>query len=91
MDRLAKEAEVKHYEDSKIDVLVSCARMDEGTDWVPKESHVYNVRVPASMILILQRWARASRSKLGIEGIRRKVQEHTDARLLHPTLTGGSR
>ena len=86
MDRLAKEAEVKHYEDSKIDVLVSCARMDEGTDWVPC-SHVYNVRVPASMILILQRWARASRSKLGIEAYPEKYKNTQTLVFFTPTLT----
>lgn len=78
MDLLSAEAEVKHLSESKIDVLVSCARMNEGTDWVPC-SHVYNVRIPASMLLILQRWARASRSKLGIAGY---PQKYADAQTL---------
>ena len=79
--------ECKRYCDSKIDVIVACARMNEGTDW-PLCSHVYNVRIPNSMSLIMQRWSRASRSKNNYSGY---PTEHANTQTLvffSPTVTG---
>jgi superfamily II DNA or RNA helicase len=64
---LQREYEAKNWEDSRVDLIVSCARMEEGTDWAFC-SHVYNVRMPNSPRQIIQRWARAGRSKRRILG-----------------------
>lgn len=63
---LKSEGNITDYNESKIDIIISCARMDEGTDW-SLCSHVYNIRMPDSAIKILQRWGRAGRSKLKIK------------------------
>lgn len=67
IDLLDREHNARTWDQSSVDVIVSCARMDEGTDWVFC-SHVYNVRMPNSPRQILQRWARAGRNKRGISG-----------------------
>jgi len=66
-DRLALDSKATRWADVKISAVLSCARMDEGIDWVPC-SHIYNVGIPASPTLILQRWGRAARAKRKIEG-----------------------
>jgi len=65
--RLAQDSAATRWRDVKISAVMSCARMDEGTDWVPC-SHVYNVGIPAVPGLILQRWGRAARAKGKIAG-----------------------
>ena len=64
---LGEERGVKDYGESKYDVILACKRFDEGTDW-PLCSHVYNIGVPKAFNLILQRWGRAMRCKIGIKG-----------------------
>ena len=66
-ERLKSERGVRRFEDSAIDVVLSCARFDEGSDW-PLCSHVYNAKIPRSSRLIIQRWGRASRPKGRIAG-----------------------
>jgi len=75
------------YCDSKIDVIVACARMNEGTDW-PMCSHVYNVRIPNSMSLIMQRWSRASRSKNKYTGYPADYANTQTLVFFSPTVTG---
>ena len=65
--RLAYDSAATSWRDVQISAVMSCARMDEGTDWVPC-SHVYNVGIPAVPGLILQRWGRAARAKGKIAG-----------------------
>lgn len=65
--RLAHDSAATRWRDVQISAVMSCARMDEGTDWVPC-SHVYNVGIPAVPGLILQRWGRAARAKGKISG-----------------------
>lgn len=65
--RLAHDSAATRWRDVQISAVMSCARMDEGTDWVPC-SHVYNVGIPAVPGLILQRWGRAARAKGKIAG-----------------------
>jgi superfamily II DNA or RNA helicase len=77
----------RRYEDSKIDVIVACARMNEGTDW-PLCSHVYNVRIPNSMSLIMQRWSRASRSKNKYAGYPADYANTQTLVFFSPTVTG---
>lgn len=64
---LDEERNVTTFGDSKYDVIVSCKRFDEGTDW-PLCSHVYNYGIPSSLGLILQRFGRATRDKSRISG-----------------------
>ena len=64
---LEVDKEVSRYEDSTTDVILACKRFDEGTDW-PLCSHVYNMGIPRSFGLILQRWGRAFRNKSEIAG-----------------------
>lgn len=66
-DRIRADSDAKRWADVRISAIMSCARMDEGTDWVPC-SHVYNAGIPAVPGLILQRWGRAARPKRRIEG-----------------------
>lgn len=77
-ERLAEDSKATRWADVKISAVLSCARMDEGVDWVPC-SHIYNVGIPASPTLILQRWGRAARAKLKIEGY---PEKWADARTL---------
>lgn len=65
--RLAHDSKATRWRDVQLSAVMSCARMDEGTDWVPC-SHVYNVGIPAVPGLILQRWGRAARAKGKIAG-----------------------
>lgn len=67
MELLRKERSIKHYDESKVDVIMSCKRFNEGTDW-PLCSHVYNIGIPASLQLIIQRWGRAMRLKTWVAG-----------------------
>jgi len=71
----------------RVDVVVSCARMDEGTDW-PSCSHVFNIRIPSSPLRILQRWARASRGKRKIAGYPAAWVDTQTMVFFVPTLTG---
>lgn len=64
---LATERQVTHIDDSEADVIVACARFNEGTDW-PLCSHVYHVGFPKSIRRTNQRWGRAFRTKEGITG-----------------------
>lgn len=72
---------------ARVDVVVSCARMDEGTDWPPC-SHVFNIRIPCSPLRILQRWARASRGKREIAGYPAAWVDTQTMVFFVPTLTG---
>src|SRR5690606_25965107 len=65
MDALASERTVTDIDGSQIDVIVACARFNEGTDW-PLCSHVYHVGFPRSTRLTVQRWGRSFRSKSNI-------------------------
>lgn len=67
MELLAHEREVTHIDQSKVDVIVACARFDEGTDWPPC-SHVYHVGFPKTIRRTNQRWGRSFRSKTEIKG-----------------------
>jgi hypothetical protein len=60
---------------SQVDVIIACARFDEGTDWALC-SHVYRVGLPGSLRLILQQWGRAMRLKTGV--IANYPVEHID-------------
>ncbi len=75
---------------ARVDVVVSCARMNEGTDWPPC-SHVFNIRIPCSPLLILQRWARASRDKRTIVGYPSQWVDAQTLVFFVPTLTGDAR
>ena len=61
-DLLEYERGIKNYNDSKVDVIIACARFDEGTDW-PWCSHIYSVGISRSARLLIQRWGRARRPK----------------------------
>lgn len=65
--RLRADSQAERWMDIKLDAVISCARMDEGADWVPC-SHVYNAGIPSVAGLIIQRWGRASRPKGRIKG-----------------------
>jgi hypothetical protein len=67
MALLAREREVVHIDQSEVDVIVACARFNEGTDW-PLCSHVYHVGFPRTIQRTNQRWGRSFRSKAGIKG-----------------------
>jgi len=64
---LNHEREVSHVDQSTIDVVVACARFNEGTDW-PLCSHVYQVGFPKTVGRTNQRWGRSFRDKTGIKG-----------------------
>jgi hypothetical protein len=63
---LDREREVTHVDGSDVDVIVACARFNEGTDW-PLCSHVYQVGFPKSIQRTNQRWGRSFRNKAEIE------------------------
>jgi superfamily II DNA or RNA helicase len=86
-DRLAQDSKAARWADVKIAAVLSCARMDEGIDWVPC-SHIYNVGIPASPTLILQRWGRAARAKRKIEGYPAKWAEARTLVFFTPPGTG---
>lgn len=77
-ERLKADSEARRWSDVKVHAVLSCARMDEGLDWVPC-SHVYNAGIPSVAGLILQRWGRAARGKRLIAGY---PEEHAGARTL---------
>lgn len=77
-ERLKADSEARRWSDVKVHAVLSCARMDEGLDWVPC-SHVYNAGIPSVAGLILQRWGRAARGKRLIVGY---PEEHAGARTL---------
>lgn len=77
-ERLKADSEARRWTDVKVHAVLSCARMDEGLDWVPC-SHVYNAGIPGVAGLILQRWGRAARGKRLIAGY---PEEHAGARTL---------
>lgn len=56
-----------HYDESKYDVFLACARFNEGTDW-PFCSHVYNIGLTNSFQRIIQRLGRGMRPKTEIRG-----------------------
>ena len=62
IDLLDRERDVADIDGSEVDVIVACARFNEGTDW-PLCSHVYQVGFPKSIQRTNQRWGRAFRSK----------------------------
>jgi superfamily II DNA or RNA helicase len=62
---LEAERKVSDYDDSQVDVILACRRFNEGSDWPPC-SHVYNIGLPRSYGLLIQRWGRAMRDKRGI-------------------------
>jgi len=64
---LDRERDVDHVDSSEVDVIVACARFNEGTDW-PLCSHVYQVGFPKSIQRTNQRWGRGFRSKIEIAG-----------------------
>ena len=89
--RLADDGAAMTYDHlARVDVVVSCARMNEGTDWPPC-SHVFNIRIPCSPLLILQRWARASRDKRTIVGYPSQWVDAQTLVFFVPTLTGDAR
>jgi len=89
--RLAADGAAMAYDHpARVDVVVSCARMNEGTDWPPC-SHVFNIRIPCSPLLILQRWARASRDKRTIAGYPSQWVDAQTLVFFVPTLTGDAR
>lgn len=89
--RLAADGAAMAYDHpARVDVVVSCARMNEGTDWPPC-SHVFNIRIPCSPLLILQRWARASRDKRIIAGYPSQWVDAQTLVFFVPTLTGDAR
>lgn len=61
----------RHGQPSTVDVIVACKRFDEGTDW-PWCSDVYNLGLPSTLLLIIQRLGRALRLKLAASGGTRK-------------------
>ena len=63
---LNRERGVGHIDNSEIDVIVACARFNEGTDW-PLCSHVYQVGFPKTIGRTNQRWGRSFRDKTGIK------------------------
>jgi len=76
--RLTADSQARRWADVKVNAVMSCARMDEGLDWVPC-SHVYNAGIPSVAGLILQRWGRAARAKRRIAGY---PEKHAGARTL---------
>lgn len=87
-ERLAADGKAPTYDHpARVDVVISCARMDEGTDWPPC-SHVFNVRIPCSPLRILQRWARASRGKRAIVGYPEQWVDAQTMVFFVPTLSG---
>lgn len=62
-EAMLSERKVKRFQDSRFDVILAAKRFDEGTDW-PLCSHVYNLGIPGSLGLILQRFGRAMRKKI---------------------------
>jgi hypothetical protein len=67
LELLERERKVRRYEDSEVDVILSCVRFNEGVDW-PLCAMVYCWRVPNSVVVVLQRHGRAARGKEHIEG-----------------------
>jgi hypothetical protein len=86
-ERLKSERGVRRFEDSAIDVVLSCARFDEGSDW-PLCSHVYNAKIPRSSRLIIQRWGRASRPKGRIAGYPEQWRDAQVLRFFAASLPG---
>lgn len=64
---LDNDRDAMRWDDTQIDIILSCHRANEGMDW-KWCSDVYNVGVPGSLVLLIQRWCRASRSKVGLVG-----------------------
>ena len=67
LELLERERKVKRYQDSEVDVILSCVRFNEGVDW-PLCAMIYCWRVPNSVVIVLQRHGRAARGKEHIEG-----------------------
>lgn len=55
------------FVDRLYDTYIACKRFDEGTD-NPLVSHVYNIGIPTSLLVVEQRSGRAVRSKALISG-----------------------
>lgn len=87
--QLRADGDARSWGDVKVDVVISCARMDEGVDWPPC-SHVMCVRIPCSPLRILQRWARASRGKWRIAGYPAAWVDAQTLVLLTPALEGAA-
>lgn len=64
---LERERDVRHYDDRSMDVIVSCRRMGEGSNW-PVCANVILVGLPDSFPAAVQAIGRAMRPKHGIEG-----------------------
>ena len=62
LEALARESQLTRYADSGVDVMVSAARFNEGTDW-KFASAVYRYGVPGSFTLGMQQAGRAFRQK----------------------------
>ena len=81
---LRTERLVKVYADSKVEVILACARFNEGTDW-PLCSHVYNIGLTHSFGLILQKLGRGLRFKGDIEGYPEQHKNTTVLTFLVPS------
>ena len=62
LEVIARESQLTRYADSGVDVMVSAARFNEGTDW-RFASAVYRYGVPGSFTLGMQQMGRALRQK----------------------------
>jgi len=62
LEVIARESQLTRYADSRVDVMVSAARFNEGTDW-KFASAVYRYGVPGSFTLGMQQAGRAFRQK----------------------------
>jgi hypothetical protein len=62
LEALARESQLTRHADSRVDVMVSAVRFNEGTDW-KFASAVYRYGVPGSFTLGMQQAGRAFRQK----------------------------
>lgn len=83
-ERRAADKDKGHFTQSKYDVILACARFNEGTDWAFC-SHIYNIGLTNSFLLVLQRLGRGMRPKFEIPGYPERHQDHVVFTFLVPS------
>ena len=85
-ERRAADPKTGHFTQSQYDVILACARFNEGTDWVFC-SHIYNIGLTQSFLLILQRLGRGLRPKFWIPGFPERHMNQVKFTFLVPSVS----
>lgn len=86
MEVLQRERQADRYGGSEYGVILACARFNEGTDWAFC-SHVYNIGLSYSFLLILQRLGRALRFKGKIDEYPEQHKDHAVFTFMVPAVS----